>query len=137
MSNSINTNYATSKGGMKLRKKKFFSILLILALALSFTACDDDIDDLMEASDMLSTAIDEEVNNQPEKITIDEFHAVKNGMTYQEVVEIIGGEGSLTTEYTVQWDTYQTISWEGNHTGSSASLTFCNGILESKMQFGL
>lgn len=137
MSNSINTNYATSKEGMKLRKKKFFSILLILALVLSFTACDDDIDDLMEASDMLSTAIDEEVNNQPEKITIEEFNKIQNGMTYQEVVNIIGGEGTLTSEYSVQWSTYQSFSWDGNHTGSSASLTFCNGILDSKMQFGL
>lgn len=137
MSNSANSNLTKGKGGINSRKKKVFSVLLILVLSLSFTACDEDVDELIEASDMLSTAIDEEVNNQPEKITIEEFNKIQNGMTYQEVVNIIGGEGTLTSEYSVQWSTYQSFSWNGNHTGSSASLTFCNGILDSKMQFGL
>ena len=65
-------------------------------------------------------------------ITLDEFNEVQIGMTYDEVVEIIGGEGDLIVQ-----DAYtQTYSWEPASSSDmySVTMTFNNGILSSKMK---
>lgn len=118
-------------------QKSLLSILFVFVIMLMFTACGEDIDEIVEISDIVLTAVDEEINNQPEKITMEEFTALKNGMTYQQVVNIIGGEGTLTSEISIGWEKVTTYSWNGNHLGSSASISFSNGILNTKMQYGL
>ena len=66
-------------------------------------------------------------------ITLDEFNEIQIGMTYDEVVEIIGGEGDLKAQ-----DAYtQTYSWEPASSSDmySVTMTFYNGILSSKVKF--
>jgi hypothetical protein len=73
-------------------------------------------------------------------ITKEEFDKIQNGMTYEQVVKIVGGEGHKvsesgkpgTTEHTVMYD-YQ---GEGD-LGANASLMFQGGKLINKSQFGL
>lgn len=65
-------------------------------------------------------------------ITLEEFNQVQIGMTYDEVVEVIGGEGDLIAQ-----DAYtQTYSWEPASSSNmySVTMTFYNGILSSKMK---
>ena len=112
--------------------------MFILTVAtLAFTACGEDYEEMEEAAEELATAVDEEINSQPEKVTIEEFNAIQNGMTYQQVVNIIGGEGTLAGEYSYGYGKVSTYSWEGNHWGSTVTMSFDNGILNSKMQIGL
>jgi Beta-lactamase inhibitor (BLIP) len=73
-------------------------------------------------------------------ITKEEFDKIQNGMTYEEVVKIVGGEGHKISEtgkpgaadHTVMYD-YQ---GEGE-IGANASLMFQGGKLINKSQFGL
>ena len=66
-------------------------------------------------------------------ITLDEFNEIQIGMTYDEVVDVIGGEGDLIAQ-----DAYtQTYSWEPASSSDmySVTMTFYNGILSSKVKF--
>lgn len=66
-------------------------------------------------------------------ITLEEFNKVQIGMTYEEVVEIIGGNGDLIAE-----DSYnKTYSWDpsSNSDMYSVTMTFYNNILSSKVKF--
>lgn len=66
-------------------------------------------------------------------ITLDEFNRVQTGMTYQQVVEIIGGEGNLIAE-----DSYgsKSYSWEPatNSGMTTVVMGFTNGVLVTKMK---
>lgn len=81
----------------------------------------------------------EKVNNNP-KMSKKEFDSIKNGMSYEEVVNIIGGDGELLSETGTSGEQFHTMmySWEGeNGLGSNANATFQNGKLVNKAQFGL
>ena len=73
-------------------------------------------------------------------VTLDEFNQIQNGMTYDEVVAIVGGEGNLISEsgdkgtdfYTVMYD----YTGEGD-LGANASFMFQGNKLQNKSQFGL
>lgn len=79
------------------------------------------------------------------KITLAEFDTISVGMTYEQVVNIIGGPGEKTYEY--DWGAdfaklcgYRVSTiyhWEGVEEYSSASITFNDNIVESKSQYGL
>ena len=72
-------------------------------------------------------------------IDLEEFLTIQNGMTYEEVKEIIGCDGTITSELGEKGTAYYTISyrWTGFEDYTSASLIFQNGKLASKMQIGL
>lgn len=74
----------------------------------------------------------------PTSITLATFENCSQGMTYQECCAIIGFYGKLVSETTLMGSTIQNYSWKGNGgIGSSASMTFTDGKLTSKLQFGL
>ena len=66
-----------------------------------------------------------------------EFSRIKNGMTYSNVVDVIGGEGTLTYEYSGSQDYYKTYEWDGDEEYSRVSVSFRNGHVYSKHQYGL
>lgn len=76
------------------------------------------------------------VENEPE-ITLDEFNQIETGMTYEEVVNIIGSEGTLTSETTVGDITSKMYSWNGKSITSNATFLFQNDSLTSKSQLNL
>ena len=66
-------------------------------------------------------------------ITLQEFNEIEIGMTYEEVVEIIGGEGDLIAE-----DAYgKTYTWEPSSNSGiySVTMSFYNGKLTNKFKF--
>jgi len=76
----------------------------------------------------------------PPTMTKKEFLDIKIGMSYQEVVDIIGGEGELVSEMGEAGDEQHTISvmYDGEgKLGANASLIFQGGKLSSKTQVGL
>lgn len=73
-------------------------------------------------------------------ITGEEFEQISNGMTYEEVVEIIGSEGTVQSETGEEGSQFHTIiySWDGaDGWGANAMLTFQDGLLQSKAQAGV
>ena len=72
------------------------------------------------------------------KISMQEFEALATGITYEEAVEIIGGEGELTSQVDVGGYDTKLYTWEGEGSfGANANATFQNGKLTSKAQIGL
>ncbi|PRT31296.1 hypothetical protein [Bacillus thuringiensis] len=66
-------------------------------------------------------------------ITLDEFQQLQLGMTYEECIKLIGGEGKLTSEsYNYKIYEFESLSGKG-----IALLSFYNNKLESKTQNGL
>lgn len=77
--------------------------------------------------------------NQP-TITLEEFNAIQEGMTYQEVTDIVGSSGELISETDIGVPEYYTQmrSWDGEgELGANANVIFQGGVVTSKSQFGL
>jgi hypothetical protein len=98
----------------------------------------------IEKAEQASAEVEEpakEEENDP-GISKEEFDKIQAGMTYEEVVEIIGGEGELNSESGSKGDQYYTAmyTWNGESGfGANANATFQGNPakLQNKSQFGL
>ena len=71
-------------------------------------------------------------------ITLDEYNQCQTGMSYQECVEIIGGEAEPLAETNILDMNSSVYVWYGGSDGiSNATLYFTNGKLTTKAQMGL
>lgn len=74
-------------------------------------------------------------------ITLSEFNAIQNGMTYEQVCEIVGGPGELLSDVDLGIGSEyagQVYMWEGNGSlGANANITFQGGVVVMKAQYGL
>lgn len=76
----------------------------------------------------------------PSTITLAEFNKIAVGMTYDEVIKIVGGPGEIAADADIGAIEYQTslITWEGEGSlGANANVTIQGGKVISKAQFGL
>lgn len=74
------------------------------------------------------------------KVSAEEYQKIETGMTYEQVCEIIGGEGILQSENGNRdaADYEAVYLWDGESVfGSMATFTFRKGALAEKQQFGL
>lgn len=69
--------------------------------------------------------------------TMDKYNQVQTGMSYDQVKEIMGGDGELESDTDVSGSKSQLYLWNGESVGSNASITFTDGAVSSKAQFGL
>ncbi|HEY5586820.1 MAG TPA: hypothetical protein VIK78_20315 [Ruminiclostridium sp.] len=83
--------------------------------------------------------------NQPE-MSMDEFEQIKNGMTYEQVTQIVGATGDIVVETGTPGNQFYTITYqfkgEGNMldsmwTNPNAQLMFKGGKLTTKIQTGI
>lgn len=83
----------------------------------------------------------EDVSSNDPTITLEEFNQITNGMTYQEVVDIVGGPGEMLSESDLGLGPEYASAmymWEGEGSiGANANVMFQGGIVSSKAQFGL
>lgn len=72
-------------------------------------------------------------------LTTEKYDQIKNGMTYEEVVAIIGSEGQIMSETGEKGTDFHTVMYEWETDGflSSANFMFQGGKLESKAQMGV
>lgn len=78
------------------------------------------------------------VKDSSEYITAKEFSKIKEGMTYDEVVKIIGSKGELTSSSSLGDFKIEIYTWYGNgFSGSNANVTFQNDKVTAKAQVGL
>lgn len=139
--------------------KRLFFILACAVLVFSMTSCtitlvdsddtgtsktpDTNVEESKDPETPESGSYDE---NKPvknsEKITMEEFVRIETGMTYEEVVAIIGGPGELSSEVNLgMGDEYvtQIYIWygEGVFSRGNANVTFQGGKVVAKAQVGL
>ena len=72
----------------------------------------------------------------PRIVTAEAFGGVEEGMTYAQVVEIVGAEGTAIGQSTLAGTTTVLYQW-ANPDSSNMSATFQNGVLIGKTQSGL
>ena len=74
------------------------------------------------------------------KITMAEFNEIEHGMSYKEVVEIIGSSGEMLSEVGKKGSDLYTVvyMWEGSgKIGANANIMFQGDEVTTKAQFGL
>ena len=71
------------------------------------------------------------------EITLEQYNSVTTGMTYDEVVDVLGGEGSLLSDTEISGITAQIYMWQGTSLGANANITFSDGKVVAKAQNGL
>lgn len=74
----------------------------------------------------------------PPTMSLAEFNAIQSGMSYEQVVAIVGGQGQVMAQTDLAG--YSTIiyMWDGEGMlGANANVMFQNGAMISKAQFGL
>jgi hypothetical protein len=82
------------------------------------------------------------VTSEPSRkyITMELYNACKVGMTYSQVVQILGYEGEIVSETDLGFGSeYRTVIYVyyGRTTGANANFTFQGGKLFAKAQIGL
>lgn len=70
-------------------------------------------------------------------ITLEKFEQIEMEMTYQEVVNIIGEEGTLSTESLYGGQSMEIYCWYDSTGVSNATISFMNGRVTGKSQIGL
>lgn len=72
--------------------------------------------------------------------TLDAFSSVKNGMSYDDVKSLMGGDGALSTETDLRLGSndskMQSYTWNGDPSGT-ATVAFNDGAVSSMTQYGL
>lgn len=126
--------------GCKIKKpifKKwwFWFLIFVVVVAIGSSAGNSGEND---AATTNASSEQVEVKKNSPKISMEEFNALQTGMTYEEAVAIIGGEGELSSQVDVAGYDTKMYMWEGEGGfGANANATFQNNSLTSKAQFGL
>lgn len=128
----------------KLLKFIGFGFLGLMALIIIAVACTDTNTDTSTEPTKEETEAPKKVEKKEKKndpgISMAEFEKVQSGMTYEEVVKIIGGEGEIQSETGAKGDEYYTVGykWDGEKGfGSNAIMMFQGNKLDTKAQAGL
>ena len=70
-------------------------------------------------------------------ITLEQYNKIKEGMTYQQVVDIVGSEGSLTVNSSAGGISIEMYTWVSDNSYGLAEIGFQDGKVISMTQFGL
>ena len=120
-------------------KKWWFWVIIVVINVAIATSQGTGTNNVQQTS--VNTDNSNATNTNDTKISLEEFNQIETGMSYEEVVEIVGGEGTVLSESDITGDgQYKTTiySWDGNGMlGANANVTFQGGKVISKAQFGL
>jgi len=119
-----------------LYKKWWFWVIIIIIIAIIATGGKGS--NTNNQTTETSTVKTEE--KQENKITLEKFNKIETGMSYEQVVEIIGEEGTTLSETNISNnEKYHTViySWKAENGIANANVTFQGGKVISKAQIGL
>lgn len=132
----------------KGKSKKWWiigGVILIFIIIIAASSGDSETPAGNQTTEPTTTQA-EQVDTEPAKdkdagkMTMEKFNKIESGMTYEEVTEIIGGEGEVMSESGEKGSDYHTVIYQYEGVGSlgaNANLTFQGGKLINKAQFGL
>lgn len=107
-----------------------FAIIFFVIVAI-FILCIAMADDGTSMTEQLEGSVDEVT------ITMDEYNQIDYGMSVDEVVSIVGGEGTIQSESELEGIKTVIYVWYGVKPGSDALITFSNGEVFAKAQVNL
>lgn len=73
----------------------------------------------------------------PTAITLGEYTAIENGMTYERVAYLVGSPGTMTTDMNSGAMSVRSYEWAGADAGTVVRVQFQNNKVITKMQTGL
>lgn len=71
------------------------------------------------------------------EVTLEMFNSIENGMSYDEVVTIFGGDGAFLSNSKVLNTITEIYMWPGTSLGANCNVTFQDGKVLAKAQLGL
>lgn len=107
----------------------------IKTVAYSWKNSDGSNISVMLQGDKVSTKAQAFLQKMDAKVTMDKYNKINNGMTYDQVKEILG-EGQLMSQTQIMDTKGEMYSWI-NSGGSNMNVTFQNGEVNMKAQFQL
>lgn len=93
-----------------------------------------------ETGSATEATVETSMQNNSVEITLAEFESIQTGMSYDEVVQIIGGEGTILSQVDIGDPELATqiYTWDGNGIiGANANVTFQGNKVIAKAQVGL
>lgn len=113
--------------------------ILVIAVAIAIAGAGGDDTETTNNKDNTSDNNIEQTNDNEGILTAEKFAQIQIGMTYEEVVDIIGTEGTVISESGTKGDPYHTVIYEFETDGrlAAANMTFQDGKLINKSQAGL
>lgn len=92
-----------------------------------------------QITSIIDNAVTSQTSSSAVTITLSEYNSIDNGMTYEEVAEIVGGAGAVLSEVGEKDSPYYTVcySYKGLTPNANACFIFQNGKMQAKSQFGL
>lgn len=120
------------KCGRKLKHTALRVILGIIIIIIGICSLTGDTTNTQNTTQTGSS-----ITQKQEKMTLEKFNKIKTGMTYKEVVEIAGEEGTLSTESSYGSQSMKIYYWYASNGISNATVSFMNGKVTAKSQIGL
>ena len=114
--------------GKRLKHTGLTTVLIILVILLGVGVATSINDTTNPTSSQTS---------ENTKATLEKFNQIQTGVTYQEVVELMGEEGTLSTESSYGDQTMQIYYWYAKNGISNATVSFQNEKVTAKSQIGL
>ncbi|UPW82057.1 DUF3862 domain-containing protein [Lysinibacillus sp. Ag94] len=124
-----------------MKKKLIFSAALVLSLGLAGCSNDSTKDEKskVDSTKQETTAPAAKEETSSGKLTEEKFKQIKEGMTYEEVFNIVGSKGKVISEIGTDGDSNHTVIYEFETDGSfsTANMTFQGNKLINKTQIGM
>lgn len=111
--------------------------LLAAAFIVTAAACGGSDKPAAPAGDGAAAPAATDKPAEPAGVTLAQFEQVANGQTYEEVVAILGFEGTVSSESEIAGIKTAMYTWKGDGFGANMNAMFQDGKLISKAQFGL
>jgi len=112
----------------------------LAAIDVKTLSSEEKQDYLKRAKELDPSLAKDDLNSTPATVTLSEFSKIQNGMTYEEVTQLLGGVGTMASEIGTKGSQFYTVGYtykgEGLP-GANVILMFQNGKLASKTQAGL
>ena len=84
-----------------------------------------------------TTPTGSDIVQEQTKVTLEKFNKIETEMTYKQVVDIIGEEGTISTESSYGNQSMKVYYWYASNRIANATVSFMNGKVTAKSQIGL